>query len=188
MSASKSHMEDPTYERRRVRKGRRIFNEGEAGDFAYIVETGMIGIYKTIQGSEVEITTLNPGEIFGEIAVLDGQERLASAIALEDSTLIVVAPEVLENRINGADKFVKTLLSIFMTNLRETHDTYRNPAHSFDGHIKSIERHSHTMGDLALLTHINGFNEEASPYLVNIRDNCAKLYQVSKKYRTKLSD
>jgi hypothetical protein len=44
------------------------------------------------------------------------------------------------------------------------------------------------MGDLALLTHINGFYEEASPYLVNIRDNCAKLYQVSKKYRTKLSD
>lgn len=188
MTTSKSHLEENTYERRRVRKGRRIFNEGEAGDFAYIVESGMVGIYKTIQGSEVEITSLNPGEIFGEIAVLDGQERLASAIALEDSTLIVVAPEVLESRVNGADKFVKTLLSIFMTNLRETHSTYRNPVHSFDGHIKSIERQSHTLGDLANLTHIEGFKEEASPYLVNIRENCAKLSQVSKKYRAKLSD
>lgn len=177
--------QDSPYERRRVAKGRRIFNEGEAGDFAYIVETGEIGIYKKIEGSEIEITTLNPGEIFGEIAVLDGRERLASAIALTESTLIIVSPETLEQRIKSADKFVKTLLSIFMTNLRDTHNTYRNPSHNFEGHIKSIERHTHTMGDLAMLTHIEGFNEEAAPYLVNIRDNCAKLYEISKKYRDK---
>ncbi|NVK20644.1 MAG: cyclic nucleotide-binding domain-containing protein [Methylocystaceae bacterium] len=177
--------QESSYERRRVAKGRRIFNEGEAGDFAYIVETGEIGIYKKIAGSEVEIATLNPGEIFGEIAVLDGRERLASAIALTESTLIIVSRETLEQRIKSADKFVKTLLSIFMTNLRDTHHTYKNPGHNFEGHIKSIERHSHAMGDLALLTHIDGFNEEAAPYLMKIRDNCAKLYNVSKKYREK---
>ncbi|MDV7339208.1 cyclic nucleotide-binding domain-containing protein [Terasakiella sp. A23] len=176
---------DGSYERRRVAKGRRIFNEGEAGDYAYIVEMGEVGIYKKIEGSEVEITTLNPGEIFGEIAVLAGRERLASAIALTDSSLIVVSPETLEQRIKGADKFVKTLLSIFMTNLRDTHDTYKNPSHNFDGHLKSIVRHSHAMGDLALLTHIDGFNEEAAPLLVNIRDNCDKLYEISKKYNGK---
>ncbi len=46
------------------------------------------------------------------------------AIAIQDSSLIVVSPETLEDRISKADKFVKTLLSIFMTNLRDTHKTY----------------------------------------------------------------
>lgn len=180
--------DDKQYERRRVNKGRRIFNEGEAGDFAYIVETGEVGIYKKIEGTEVEITTLNPGEIFGEIAVLDGRERMASAIALLDSSLIIVSPETLEERIAKSDKFVKTLLSIFMTNLRDTHKTYKHPRFNFEGHIKSIERHSHSMRDLVQLTHIEGFVEEASPVIKNIRDNCDELYKLSKKYREKLGD
>ena len=79
------------FERQKVAKGRRIFNEGEHGDYAYIVETGEIGIYKMIDGSEVELTVLLPGEIFGEVSVLDGRERMASAIATMESTLIVVS-------------------------------------------------------------------------------------------------
>ncbi len=172
-------------ERLKAKKGRRIFNEGEAGDVAYIVEMGEIGIYKEIDGNEVEITTLNPGEIFGEIAVLDGRERLASAIALQDSSLIVVSPETLEERISNADKFVKTLLSIFMTNLRETHKTYKDPGHSFDGHITSVTRHCNAMRDLAHMTHMPGFVDETSSHLVKIRDECAKLHEISKKYREK---
>jgi CRP/FNR family transcriptional regulator, cyclic AMP receptor protein len=180
--------EEKQYERRRVNKGRRIFNEGEAGDFAYIVETGEIGIYKKIEGTEVEITTLNPGEIFGEIAVLDGRERMASAIALVDSTLIIVAPETLEERIAKSDKFVKTLLSIFMANLRDTHKTYKNPRFSFDGHIKSVERNCHSMRDLVQLTHLEGFIEEANPILKTMRDNCDQLYKISQKYRDKMGN
>lgn len=177
--------QDGYIERLKANKGRRIFNEGEAGDVAYIVETGEIGIYKEIEGTEIEITTLNPGEIFGEIAVLDGKERLASAIALQDSTLIVVSPDTLEDRISKADKFVKTLLSIFMTNLRDTHRTYNNPKHNFDGHITSVTRHTNAMRDLAHLTHMEDFVEEVSPHLVKIRDECAKLHEISKKYREK---
>jgi CRP/FNR family transcriptional regulator, cyclic AMP receptor protein len=177
--------QEQSYERRRVKKGRRIFNEGEAGDFAYIVETGEIGIYKKIEGSEVEITSLHPGEIFGEVAVLDGQDRLASAIALHDSTLIVISPETLEERIAKSDKFVKTLLSIFMTNLRETHKTYKDPKHNFEGHLKSIERHCNQLRELAQMTHLEDLVEEATPLIKNIRANCDKLYKVSKKYREK---
>lgn len=175
------------YERRRVAKGRRIFNEGEAGDFAYIVERGEIGIYKTIEGSEIEITTLHPGEIFGEIAVLDGRERLASAIALTDSVLIIVSPETLEQRIGKSDKFVKTLLSIFMTNLRETHDTYKNPQHSFEGHLKSLNRRINSMGELALLTHDDEFVRETSDVLVKMRDDCDKLYELLRKHKEKIN-
>jgi len=176
---------DNVVERQKISKGRRIFNEGETGDYAYIVETGEIGIVKEIDGTEVELTSLHPGEIFGEVAVLDGRERMATAVALQDSSLIVVTPETLEKRIEGADKFVRTLLSIFMTNLRDTHKTYENPSHNFDGHITSITRHTNTMRDLAHLTHMEEFIEEVSPHLGKIRDHCSKLHEISKKYREK---
>lgn len=178
--------EENPYERRSVNKGRRIFSEGEAGDFAYIVETGEIGIYKKIEGVEVEITTLNPGEIFGEIAVLDGRERLASAIALVDSSLIIVSQKTLEDRIAKSDKFVKTLLSIFMSNLRDTHATYKNPSFSFDGHVKSVQRNCHSLRDLVQLTHEEGFIEEASPVIKNLQDGCGALLKISQKYRDKI--
>jgi len=72
-----------------------------------------------------------------------------------------------------------------MTNLRDTHKTYRDPAHNFEGHIKSVERHCNSMRDLAHLTHMQDFVDETSPLIASIRDNCGKLYAVSKKYREK---
>jgi len=174
------------FERQKVAKGRRIFNEGEHGDYAYIVETGEIGIYKMIDGSEVELTVLLPGEIFGEVSVLDGRERMASAIATMESTLIVVSQTALQERIEKSDKFVKTLLQILMTNLRETHKTYQNPKHSFEGHIKSLNRTLNVMRELASMTEMEDFIEETAPHLVNIRRECDKLYKLSQKYREKI--
>ncbi len=174
------------FERQKVKKGRRIFNEGEAGDFAYIVETGEIGIYKNIEGSDVLLTTLQPGEIFGEVAVLDGRERMASAVAEMDSNLIVVSPESMHERIDKSDKFVKSLLQIFMANLRETHKAYKNPGHNFEGHIKSINRHINSMRELAQMTRMDDFVDEVAPVLVKMRNDCDKLYAISKKYREKV--
>ncbi|SCA56900.1 putative cAMP-binding protein-catabolite gene activator and regulatory subunit of cAMP-dependent protein kinase [Candidatus Terasakiella magnetica] len=174
------------FERRKVRKGRRLFNEGETGDFAYIVETGEITVYKNIEGNDIELSVLHPGEIFGEIAVLDGRRRMASAKATMDSTLIVVSPKALEERIEKSDKFVKTLLQILMSNLRDTHRAYEDQRHTFEGHIQSINRHINGMRDLAQLSHQDEFIEEVCPNLVKMRDNCDKLSQSLDKYSEKI--
>ena len=177
---------DNGFERQRVAKGRRIFKEGDPGDYAYIVEMGEIGIYKHIDGTEIELTTLHPGEIFGEVAVLDGRERMASAIALMDSSLIVVSPDALEDRIKGADKFVKTLLSIHMTNLRDTHSTYKNPEQSIEGHLRALTRHLNQIRDLAEMTKREDFTDEVLPILSELRRGCDKLHKVSEKFRQEL--
>jgi len=174
------------FERQKIAKGRRIFNEGEVGDYAYIVETGEVGIFKRIDGNEVELAVVHPGEIFGEVAVLDGRERMASAIATVETSLIVVSPAALEERIAKSDKFVQTLLQIFMTNLRETHKTYKDPKHNFDGHIQAITRHINAMRELARITGMEDFSDECEPHLLNIKRECDKLYYVSKKFRKKI--
>lgn len=184
-------MEDRTnntqqFDRQKVAKGRRIFNEGEHGDYAYIVETGEIGIYKTIDGSEVELTALRPGEIFGEVAVLDGRERMASAIANMDSTLLVVSPAALQERIDQSDKFVKTLLQIFMTNLRATHKSYKYRKHNMEGHIKVLNRTMNAIRDLTYMTGNEDFVEEVEPHLMKMRAQCDKIYKISQKYKEKV--
>lgn len=159
--------------KRRVPKGRRIFKEGEAGDFAYIVETGEVGIYKKIDGVELLIASLNPGEIFGEIAVLDGLERSASAVALQDTSLVMVEPKVLEERIAKSDKFVRTLLQVFMTNIRDTHKTYKDPRLNLKGHARSIERHLNALDELFKIEKYANEREEGQSLIAGMREKCA---------------
>lgn len=63
------------------RHGEIIFREGEDSECAYIVESGNVDIYKRMQKGTVLLTTLGPGEIFGEMGLITEQPRSASASA-----------------------------------------------------------------------------------------------------------
>ena len=56
-----------------LQKGEVLFNDGEPGEAAFIVDSGAIGIYKLVEGEEVELAVLNPGELFGEMAIVTAQ-------------------------------------------------------------------------------------------------------------------
>ena len=65
-----------------------IFREGEPGDCAYLIERGEIQITKkTPDGDEIELGRLGPGAIFGEMAMIDMQPRMAKATAMIDTTV-----------------------------------------------------------------------------------------------------
>lgn len=69
-----------------VAAGQRVFSEGEVGDKMYVLLEGRVGIHVHDQlVSEVE-----PGELIGEMALIDSSPRSATATALEDSKLAVV--------------------------------------------------------------------------------------------------
>ncbi|MCE3001636.1 MAG: cyclic nucleotide-binding domain-containing protein, partial [Xanthomonadaceae bacterium] len=60
--------------------GAPIFREGEAGSEMYIIETGTVDILRESRGGE-PLATLEAGDFFGEMAVLEDQPRFATAIA-----------------------------------------------------------------------------------------------------------
>ena len=75
--------------RAQFKKGDAIFYEGDPGQMLYIVESGNIRIYlQTEDGQETSVTVCTSGDIFGELAVIDGLPRSASAIAMEDSVVL----------------------------------------------------------------------------------------------------
>ena len=73
-------------------KGQPVFSEGDPGESLYLTVEGRIKVYVTSDdGDDMVLATLQPPDVFGEIALIDGRPRSASAEALEPSTLLELA-------------------------------------------------------------------------------------------------
>jgi CRP-like cAMP-binding protein len=75
---------------RKFRPGTIIFREGEAGDYACLVKTGTVELLKLAAPEMPPFATLQPGLMFGELALLDGSPRMATARAGATETELVV--------------------------------------------------------------------------------------------------
>jgi len=96
--------------------GDMVMVEGEPGDAAYIIVSGTCRVFKTVDGEDVDLRELGPGEVFGETAILSRAPRSASVQALETLVLQVVSPEALEEGVgihSGLGLFVRTLAERF---------------------------------------------------------------------------
>ncbi len=71
--------------------GTRVFHEGDSSDACYIVKVGSFRVTREhSDGRAITLATLGPGEIFGELAMLVGDSRAASAEALTDGELLAL--------------------------------------------------------------------------------------------------
>ncbi|HFE66692.1 MAG TPA: Crp/Fnr family transcriptional regulator [Chloroflexi bacterium] len=80
---------------RRYTQGAIIFNEGDPGEVLYMIQTGQVRIFiHGLDGSETSVILFGrPGDIFGELAVIDGLPRSATAAALDDTVLLTINRE-----------------------------------------------------------------------------------------------
>lgn len=77
--------------------GALIFSRGDAGDHLLAVISGRIRLsLSSAQGREIVLTTLGPGEILGEIALVDGHARSADATAVHDTTCLSLSRQRFE--------------------------------------------------------------------------------------------
>ena len=66
-----------------------VFREGDAGEAIYVIARGRVRISRQISGGEEAFAILSPGEIFGEMALLEpGSGRSADAVAHEDAVVL----------------------------------------------------------------------------------------------------
>ncbi|HKZ69706.1 MAG TPA: DUF1003 domain-containing protein [Anaerolineales bacterium] len=71
--------------------GRVLFNFGDPGDALYLVRTGKVELYvKDHTGEKITLIEAGPGDFFGELSLLDNGPRTATALALEDTELLVL--------------------------------------------------------------------------------------------------
>ena len=111
--------------RRIFPKGSTICSEGEVGDCAYIIERGQVEISTVSDSEKVVLATQGPGEIFGEMAIVDHGPRSATVTALEETELNLISRERLETRLQHADPVVRMVLSLVLERFRATLDTLK---------------------------------------------------------------
>jgi CRP-like cAMP-binding protein len=109
------------YLMRNVLKYNLVFSEGSKGDAAYILTEGKIEISGTIEGRKKVFAILKPISIFGEMALfLNDGVRTATAIALEDSKVIVVTRDDLDEFMRESPKVIASIITVLVNRLKST--------------------------------------------------------------------
>jgi len=101
---------------RTCKPGELIVKEGEQGDEAYIIREGKCLAFKMINGKKVELRTMEPGDVFGETAILTGEPRSASVEAVDNVTVAVVRSHYFEEELDSGNwlgPFVRALAKRF---------------------------------------------------------------------------
>jgi len=70
--------------------GEVIFREGDRGDAAYMIVSGRCRAFRTVDGVEETLATMEPGDAFGEMALILFEPRSASVVAIDDVTVLVL--------------------------------------------------------------------------------------------------
>jgi uncharacterized membrane protein len=74
-----------------VAKGHQLFTQGDAGDSLYVVQSGCVELYvQDHAGQEIVLNHVQAGEMFGQLSLLDGRPRTASARVTEEGELLML--------------------------------------------------------------------------------------------------
>jgi diguanylate cyclase len=87
-----------------------VFREGDAPTTAFLVEEGRIDINTEREGDVVRLATLGPGDLLGEMAVIDDAPRTATAIAAGPAVLLAIDRAAIGERLQQADPIIRSLL------------------------------------------------------------------------------
>jgi CRP/FNR family transcriptional regulator, cyclic AMP receptor protein len=102
--------------------GEIVFNEGESSSEMYVVRAGKIEISKHVGGHEIRLAVLDRGAFFGEMSLLEGLPRSASARAIGNVSLLVLRPGSLLLQIRRDPTFAFELLQQLSGRIRDLNE------------------------------------------------------------------
>ncbi len=109
---------------RRFRRGQTIFQKDDPGSYMMAVLSGRVRIGAiSLEDKEITLNMIDAGEVFGEIALLDGKPRSADATAIEDSHLLVIERRHFVPYLEGDKDLALRLLAVLCERLRQTSET-----------------------------------------------------------------
>jgi CRP-like cAMP-binding protein len=109
--------------RRTYNEGDLIVRQGNPGVGLFVITKGKVQVVKTDEsGQRYEIATHGPGEVIGEMAVLDGAVRSADVVALEETECLVLASWAFNSFMESHPQVALEILPMVVTRFRETHE------------------------------------------------------------------
>ncbi|GAB6053185.1 hypothetical protein JCM17960_20050 [Magnetospira thiophila] len=106
-------------ERRIFSLGDVIFEEGDEGGEAFLLLSGAVEITKTSQRTpRLRLNRINAGDIFGEMALIDGQPRMATATALTETECYILPRSLFFEELSKVDPFTRFLMNTLLVHVR----------------------------------------------------------------------
>ncbi len=97
--------------RRSYARGEVIFREDDPGDALFVVVSGLVKVYRSsVDGDEMVLVTLGPTAVFGELPMIDGGVRSASAAAVELTTVLTLKRTALLEALRSSPELADGLL------------------------------------------------------------------------------
>lgn len=88
-----------------------LFREGEPGSVMYVIQSGRVKITRQFPSGERTLAVLNPGDFFGEMAILNGKARNATAVTLEAVRALEIDARTLEAMVLGNGEIAVRLIT-----------------------------------------------------------------------------
>jgi signal transduction histidine kinase/predicted CoA-binding protein len=103
-----------------LKAGEELFSEGSPGDKAYVIKEGQIEIFKIVGGRKVQLAIRQPGDVIGEMSMLETSTRNASGQALTDSKLLAISHEQLNHLLDTSPSAARAMVYTTAARLKTT--------------------------------------------------------------------
>jgi len=103
-----------------------VFEEGDPGSRMYVIRSGEVRIVKRVGNREIALARLGPGEAFGEMALLEGQPRSATAVVAAEARLLEIDEAAFADLVRNNGEIALRLLRRLSARLREANRQIRN--------------------------------------------------------------
>ena len=125
------------------RAGETLFEQGDIGDYIYIIINGRVEVRKESKGKITSIAKVSSGDILGEMAVLTDEPRCASGVAMEPTRVIMVRDRTLRLALLNNDlPILKPLTSQLILRFKEAEqqaDYYRKKYKKLEREIAHLK-------------------------------------------------
>lgn len=106
--------------------GEAIVVEGDQGDSMYVIQTGEVEVVKHMDGREVLLGSMGPGDFFGEMALFQSERRAATVRATTDTRVLTIDRRALLRRIDQDPQLAYRLVESMANRIRELHGRLRD--------------------------------------------------------------
>jgi len=169
-------------ERITYQSGDQIFQEGDVSNCAYLIENGGVEISILKEKQPFRVSILTAGDLFGEMALIDKHPRIATATALDETSVVRISRDVLESKLNDVDPIVEHLLRLILKRFRKTHyrlaqkdylipeEAEQIPDDDFDKTQQNLIVHIKIASDIVEALSRNEFQLNYQP-IISLKDN-----------------
>ncbi len=99
--------------------GKIIVRQGEVGDRMFVIQSGRVRVTRAVDGREVVLAELKEGDFFGEMAIIDREERSATVSAVGDVRLLSIDKKNFLRRIHDDPSLAYRVLQRMSQKIRE---------------------------------------------------------------------